>query len=158
MVNKKDLLIVSHLRDNGRQTLTNMSKKTKIPISTIYDKIKFHDGGMIKKHTCLIDFSKAGFTTRAFVLFRVSRNSRDSLRETLEKHHNVNTTCKINNNYDFLAEVVFRQIKEVEDFLEYLEDKFKIKARQVFYNIEDIKRESFLAQPELLEEMSKETT
>lgn len=151
MVNKKDLLIISSLRRNARETLTNMSRETHIPISTIYDKLKFHEGGLIKKHTCLLDYNKLGYTTRANVLLRVDKSTREDLKIFLIKHSNVNSVAKINNNYDFMVEMVFKEIREMEDFLEKLEDRFKIKAKQVFYVIEDLKREEFLAQPELLE-------
>lgn len=151
MIQKKDLQIISNLRANSRQTLTNMSKSTKIPISTIYDRLKANEGKLIKRHTCLLDFNRLGFTTRANVLLRVDRSNREDLKEYLEKHRNVNSLYKINNNYDFLFEAVFKQIKELEEFLEQIEDKFKIKSKQVFYIIEDVKRESFLADPQILE-------
>lgn len=150
MINQKDMLIISNLRRNARETLTNMSRATHIPISTIYDKLKFHEGGLIKKHTCLLDYNKLGYTTRANVLLRVDRSTREELKEFLIKHNNVNSVSKINNNYDFMVEMVFREIREMEDFLEKIEDRFKIKAKQVFYVIEDLKREEFLAEPELL--------
>ena len=38
-----------------------MSKRLKIPISTIYDKLKKYDGNIIKKHTAILDFEKLGF-------------------------------------------------------------------------------------------------
>ena len=151
MLNKKDLLIISNLRRNARETLTNMSKTTHIPISTIYDKLKFHEGGLIKKHTCLLDYNKLGYTTRANVLLRVDKSTRDELKDFLIKHTNVNSVSKINNNYDFMVEMIFREIREMEDFLEKLDDKFKIKSKQVFYIIEDLKREEFLSQPEFLD-------
>ena len=151
MVQKKDLQIISNLRADSRQTLTNMSKKTNIPISTIYDRLKANEGSLIKRHTCLLDFNKLGFTTRAKVLLRVDRAAREELKEYLTKHRNINSLAKINNNYDFLFEAVFKQIKELEEFLEKLEEKFKIKSKQVFYIIEDVKRESFLSEPEVLE-------
>jgi DNA-binding Lrp family transcriptional regulator len=151
MINKKDLLIVSNLRMNARETLTNMSKRTNIPISTIYDKLKFHEGNLIKRHTCLLDFNKLGYPTRANVLLRVDRSTRDELREYLLNHSNINSFSKVNNNYDFMAEIVFREIKELEEFLEKLDSRFKVKSRQVFYIIEDIKREEFMADPRMLE-------
>ncbi|MFH1398861.1 MAG: Lrp/AsnC family transcriptional regulator [Candidatus Woesearchaeota archaeon] len=151
MISKKDLQILAHLRQNARQTLTHMSKKTSIPISTIYDRLKLHDGDLIQKHTCLLDFNKLGFSTRAFIMLRVDRACREEIRKHLVNHLNVNTVIKINNNYDFLIEAVFRQIRELEDFLEKLEDKYKIKSKQVFYIIEDLKRESFMADPEMIQ-------
>jgi Lrp/AsnC family transcriptional regulator, leucine-responsive regulatory protein len=150
MIGKKDLLIVSNLRKNARETLTNMSKATHIPISTIYDKMRLHEGGLIRKHTCLLDYNKLGYPTRANVLLRVDKEHREALKEYLVKHMNVNSVSKINNNYDFFAEMVFREIRELEDFLESLEDRFKVKSKQVFYVIEDLKREEFLSEPELL--------
>jgi len=150
MIGKKDLLIVSNLRKNARETLTNMSRATHIPISTIYDKLRLHEGGLIKKHTCLLDYNKLGYSTRANVLLRVDKEHREGLKEYLVKHVNVNSVSKINNNYDFMAEMVFREIKELEDFLESIEDKFKVKSKQVFYVIEDLKREAFLSEPGLL--------
>lgn len=154
MLNKKDLVILSNLRKNSRETLTSMSKRTHIPISTIYDRLKFHEGGLIKKHTCLLDFNRLGYATRANVLLRVDKASREELRNYLVRHNNINSLSKINNNYDFLVEIIFKEIKELEDFLEKLEDKFKIKSKLVFYIIEDLKREEFLSEPELLEIMA----
>ena len=59
--NQKELLIMSHLRENSRKNLTKISKETKIAVSTIFDKIKKYEGGIIKKHTCILDFTKLGF-------------------------------------------------------------------------------------------------
>jgi Lrp/AsnC family leucine-responsive transcriptional regulator len=151
MMNKKDMLIISSLRRNARETLTNMSRATNIPISTIYDKLRLHEGGLIKKHTCLLDYNLLGYSTRANVLIRVDKSTREELKEYLLRHNNVNSVSKINNNYDFFVEMIFREIREMEDFLERLEDKFKIKAKQVYYVIEDLKREEFLSQPEMLD-------
>ena len=36
-ISKKDLLLISHLRQNARETMTNVSRSTGIPISTIFD-------------------------------------------------------------------------------------------------------------------------
>lgn len=151
MIPEKDWQIVSHLRQDARQTLTEMSKKTKIPISTIYDRLKQFQSDLITKHTSLIDFAKIGFTARAQIIIKVAKEEREALKEYLVKHMNINNVYKINNNFDFMAEAVFRHIKDLEDFLDDMEDKFKIKTKMVFYIIEDVKRESFLSEPELLE-------
>jgi Lrp/AsnC family transcriptional regulator, leucine-responsive regulatory protein len=150
MLTKKDLQIISNLRKNSRETLTEMSKKTHIPISTIYDKLKIHEGSLIKRHTCLLDFNQLGYTTRANVLLKVDRSRREELKEYLVKHSNVNSVFKINNNYDFMAELVFREIKDLEDFIEGLDERFKIEVHQTFYIIDDLKKEEFMSEPETL--------
>jgi len=148
---RKDLLIMSCLRQNARESLTRLSRKTSIPVSTIFDRLKCDADRLIQRHTCLIDFSRLGFSTRANIALRVDRKAREGLKEHLIKHQHVNSVYKINNGFDFMVEGVFRNIKEVEEFGEQLEEKFKIKQKQVYYIIEDIARERFLASPELLE-------
>ena len=151
MVSKKDLLIIANLRNNARATLTMISKRTNIPISTIYDRLKNHSGGLIKKHTTLLDFSKLGFNTRANITLKVDRKIRDDVKNFLIKHQNINSVYKINNGYDFLIEAIFKHIKDLEDFMELMEEKFKIKSKQVYYVIDEIKRENFLTDPNMID-------
>lgn len=148
---EKDLLLLAMLRANSRETLTRMSKKTAIPISTIFDRLKQHQGSLIKKHTAIIDFAMLGFSTRTTMTLKVGKGERESIRDYLTKHPHVNSVYKINNGFDYLIEAIFRNLKEVEDFLELLEERFKVKAKQVYYIIEDIKREEFLADPTSIE-------
>lgn len=151
MVSKKDLLIIANLRNNARATLTMISKRTNIPISTIYDRLKNHSGGLIKKHTTLLDFSKLGFNTRANITLKVDRKIRDDVKNFLIKHQNINSVYKINNGYDFLIEAIFKHIKDLEDFMELMEERFKIKSKQVYYVIDEIKRENFLTDPNMID-------
>ena len=148
---KRELLILSNLRREGRATITKLSKLTNVPISTIYEKLKSNNQGLIKKHTCLINFSRLGFNTITNVLLRVKKEDRESLKQYLMRHHSVNSLYKINSNFDFLLEGVFRNIKDMEEFMEALEDKFAIKGKQVYYIIDDIKREGFMENTELID-------
>lgn len=147
MLNKKELLLMAYLRQNARETLTKLSRKTNVPISTIYDKLKQYENDIIKKHTSLLDFNKLGYTTRATIMLKVDRETKEMLKEFLFNNRSINSVYKINNGYDFLIEGVFKEIRELEDFIEKVEGKFKIKNKQVYYIIEDIKREGFMADP-----------
>ena len=139
-----ELRIVAHLREDSRMSLTKMSKSTGIPVSTLFEKMKKNAGNIIKKNTCLIDFSKVGMNTRAKIALKTIPEQRNSLREFLEKNNNVNSLFKINNGYDYMLDVIFQNMKELEDFLEKLEQEFKIKSKHVFYVIEEIAQEKFL--------------
>ncbi len=147
MLNQKEILLMSYLRQNARETLTKLSRKTSVPISTIYDKLKMYENDIIKKHTSLLDFNKLGYTTRATIMLKAKKDCKKELKEFLLNNRNINSVFKINNGYDYLVEGIFKQIKELEDFIEKIEDKFKIKNKQVHYIIEDIKREGFMADP-----------
>jgi DNA-binding Lrp family transcriptional regulator len=143
-----DILLLSSLRANARESLTNISRKTSIPVSTIFDKLKIHENGVIKKHTSIVDFSLLGFGTRANIAFKVNKEEKDELKQYLMKSSSVNSFYRINNGFDYLIEGVFKNILEMEEFCEKIEENFKIKTKQVFYIIEDLKREEFMADPD----------
>jgi DNA-binding Lrp family transcriptional regulator len=153
MVQKRDLVLLSHLRKNARMGLTAMSKASRVPVSTIYDRLKAYLGTYVVRNTALLDFSQLGFHTRATILFRTDPKARDALRDHLSKSFPVNSLFKINNGYDFCADCVFRDLHELEDFLDRTERQFDIKSKQVFFVIDDIKREAFLSDPSLVDVM-----
>jgi DNA-binding Lrp family transcriptional regulator len=131
--------------------LTAMSKSARVPISTIYDRLKIYAGTFIVRNTALLDFSKLGFHTRATILMRSDPKSRDALRDYLSKALPVNSLFKINNGFDFCADCVFRDLHDLEDFMDKTERQFDIKSKQVFFVIDDIKREAFLSDPLLVD-------
>jgi DNA-binding Lrp family transcriptional regulator len=60
-MNDKDVLIVSHLRKDARMELTEMSRLTRLPVSTLYDRTKMHkDEGLVRKYASLLRFEKLG--------------------------------------------------------------------------------------------------
>ena len=150
-LDKKGLLVMTYLRLNARESLTTLSRKTAIPVSTIYDKLKLYKDHFIIKYTTLINFARLGFNARANILLKADRDSRQALREYLINHYHVNSVYKISNGYDFLVEGIFRNVKEVEDFLDILGDKFTIEETAVYYIVEDLKKETFLNDKNLLD-------
>ena len=143
-VTRKDVLICSRLRENGRETLTRMSRKTGIPVSTLYDRMQIHRGGLIKGFTSLIDFTALGYVVRANLLVKVNYYDRDKVRDFLQGAYSANTVQQLNNSYAFIAERVFRSIDELEVFKRRLFEAGTIEHLDVFIVVEDIKREAFL--------------
>jgi len=142
-VKKTDLEVISSLRKNARETLTNISRTKRIPVSTIFDKIRVHRQGIIKKYTTIVDFNELGYSARAKITIKAKPDARLKLKSFLMIHPNVNSLYRINNGYDFLVETIFKNILELEEFIESVEKMVKVK--QVYYVIEDLKREEFLA-------------
>ena len=144
MINKKDMMIISNLRKDARMNLTKMAKKTGIPVSTIFDKIKGYKGNLVTKHTTLINFDLLGYNTRAKIILKVSKEDKDEIKSYLLKNQNVNSFYRINNGFDFMIEGIFRNIMEMEEFLEILEEQFTIEKKEYFYIIDDLKKEAFM--------------
>ena len=151
MLSKKEMVILSCLRQDARQTLTTLSKKTNIPISTIYEKLKSYNKGLIKKNACLVDFGKLGFNTRAQILIKVDKKDRDSLRDYLKSNFNVNSIFKVSNGYDFMVDGVFRHIRDLEEFNESLEERFNVKRNEYYFVIDELKKEAFMDSAEDIE-------
>jgi len=142
-MDQKDMLIIAHLRENSRKKLTQISRKTDISISTIFERMRKND--IIKKYTTILNFNKMGFMARTQIILKVHKNQRIELQKFLLKHESVNSMYKINNGYDFLVDGIFRHLKDAEDFVEILEDNFKIKSVKVFYIIDELKEEEFMS-------------
>jgi len=146
---EKDLLILSYLRKNCRESLTKLSRKTRIPVSTLYDKLKTFHEGIITKNTSIIDFTKLGFHTKANILVKLPKQEREDAKSFLLNNHNINSLYKISNGFDYMIEVVFKNVKDIEDFLEMFESKFTLEDKQIYYIIEDLRKEDFMNNNEL---------
>ena len=150
-MDKRNLKIISYLRQNARISLTSLSRKTGVPVSTLFDKIKAKQGVFFERYTTLLKYDKLGFSTRANVLIKICKTNKPKLIEYLLKHPHVNNPYRINNGWDLQLECVFCTMRELEEFLEKLELEHKIKSKEVHYIIEELKREGFLSDPEIVE-------
>lgn len=144
---EKDRLLISYFRQNARTPLTKVSRKTGIPVSTIFDKLRNFEENLIVKHTSLIDVTKLGFFTRAHVFLKINPQEREKLSLYLKKQENVNNIFRVNNGYDILIEGIFSTVKDLENFLEEMQGKFPSCEKNVFFIIEDIVREKFMSDP-----------
>ncbi len=149
-MNTKDLQIIAHLRNNARMPLTTMSRKTSIPVSTLFDRLKANEKELITKHTALIDFAKLGYGIRTSIALKAEREDKEKLKQFLVNHHLVNSVYKVSNDYDFILEGIFREIKEMEQFFDDMENSFSISDKKILFITEDLKRESFLSDPRLI--------
>jgi len=148
-LDNKELQFLSHLRENARVSLTKIAKQTGVPISTLFDRLKRYEKGFILKHTALLDFNKLGFGVMVKSLLKVPKNEKEKIVEYLQNNPHVNAISTVTNGYSLLIETIFGDLKGMEEFTEQLE-RFKIEKKEDFFVIEDIKREGFLSQPELI--------
>ncbi len=150
MLRKKELMLISCLRNNSRETLTNISKKTKIPISTIFDKLKEYEKGFIQKHTSLIDFKRLGYDIRINLLLKINREKREDFERFVMANHSVNSVFRINNIYDYLVDAIFKDIRTFHSFADKLES-FGIVDMVEHFIIDELKREDFLSDVNFIE-------
>lgn len=147
---KEDNVIISLLRENSRISLTEMSRLSHVPVSTLYERLKSYQGDFIRKHTSLVDFSKLGFAARARVLLKVKRTEMPRLKEHLLISSCLNELYRVNNGYDFMAEFIFRTMHELEDYLDKLGTEFALEKEEVFYLVDEFQREGFMSKGKVL--------
>jgi DNA-binding Lrp family transcriptional regulator len=147
-VTSKDLTILNELRANSRSSLTDISKRTHIPISTLYTKLVRFSGGVISRHTSLLNFRALGYHTVALMFLQCS--SPEELKKALTCSPQVNSVFKLNSEYQFMVEGIFEHIADVDAFLEKLEAKCGPLGRKLFYVVEEFQREGFLADERFL--------
>lgn len=144
LLKEKDVQMLGHFRDNARTSLTKLSRKTRIPVSTIFDKLKeLERNEIITKHTTLLNFKNMGYDIRIQMLITANKNSREEIQEFLIKHMKTNTVYRINNGYDFLIEAIFKDMADLDVFQKELED-MGIEDKKEFFIMEDMKREAFM--------------
>ncbi|RMF54461.1 Lrp/AsnC family transcriptional regulator [Candidatus Woesearchaeota archaeon] len=145
MVSKKDALILCNLRRNSRQSIAKIGKNSGIPASTVFDRLRKLEGNIISKYVSLIDFQKIGYHIRLFFVFKAF--DKEKLKKFLINHQNINSVHSVHGENDFFVEAVFKDLNQFESFLEDLNNN-EIKEKDYYYVVEELKRESFLSEPE----------
>lgn len=140
-VNNNNLLILKHLRNNARESFSQIGRTTGIPVTTVFDNYqKLVKDKVITKHISLINFRKLGFFFRSFVFIKINDNK--EILTYLKDHDNVNSVYRIGND-DYMLDVVFPSIKEFYSFVDELHS-FAIRKLESHDVIEHMKKEMFL--------------
>lgn len=141
-MDENEMQLLSALRKDARTSLLALSRKLDMPASTVHDKVRRYNGSIVLKHTTLLDFRKLGFE-RACLAVRTTPSGRQRVQEFLSKHPKLNNLHKIDSGFDFLAEIVGTDQKDIEDFISALKLVMGVLEVQKFCIIEDLKREEF---------------
>ena len=142
MLTKIDLVILSHLRRNARKSLVNISKETKIPVSTIFDRLSRIESTAVKKYTSILDFSKLNHNLVVNYAIKTVKEKRLLLSKFLDTSPQINSVYRINNGFDMMVECIFMDLKQKEEFEEGL-NRF-VQDKKEFHVIEELKKEGFL--------------
>ncbi|MBI4146507.1 Lrp/AsnC family transcriptional regulator [Candidatus Woesearchaeota archaeon] len=152
---RSDVKLVAGLRRNARLSLTNLARKTCLPLSTLHERLRSHARSGVMRPILLLDFARLGFSASAFVKLAVDNKDKDAIFSFLRVHPNVNALFRINNGWHVLAEVVFHDMSALEDFVEQVEAKFTVKQKDVCYVLGEVARENFLGDAKSAEELLK---
>ncbi|MBT5022980.1 winged helix-turn-helix transcriptional regulator [Candidatus Woesearchaeota archaeon] len=140
-MDEKSIQILSHLRGDARKNLSVIGRELNMPISTIHDKVKRFEKEAVKKFTALIDFQKLGLNSVHMIIKCGTQKER--VKEYLVHNQNINSIYELNSGYDFLLEVVFKELKELDHMITMLK-QYDIRNIEEFVTKNEIKREGYL--------------
>ena len=124
-MDKKDATIISELKQNAKLSTQQIAKRTRIPITTIHNRIKnLEKEGVIKGYTVLLDNKKIGKPIAAYVLITVDykllkeiKKSQYELAQQLMKHQAVESSAMITGAADIIIKLRLGSIDELNEFV-----------------------------------------
>jgi DNA-binding Lrp family transcriptional regulator len=140
IMKRKQVILIDELRKDSRQSLTSLSNRTGVPLSTVFKLVdRLHKNNVIGRDVSLLDFSQLGFPVRIAVFIKA--DEKNEVRKFLEEHPSANTLLRLSGDFDFYAEMVFENMLGYEDFAGELE-RFEAKSMSMHF-LEDVKQEEF---------------
>ena len=114
MIDKKDLLIITELKENSRKSVRDIAKKTKLRPSTVHSRIqKLVTDRIIEKFTVKLDNHKSGESFIVFIL--VSANKK--IPNAFFQNNCVKEVFGITGEYDLIMKCKFKDIDEFNKFV-----------------------------------------
>ena len=133
-------ILLKALRANARTSYSRISRDTGIPISTVISKVRALIHKLDLRPVSLLRFPELHYYVR--VCLALSCKDRTALLLMLDADPHVNTLLRLNGEMDFFVDALFRQMADLEAFLEEMRRK-GVKNHQMFYLIKEFKNEEF---------------
>jgi DNA-binding Lrp family transcriptional regulator len=120
-LDSKDLQILSYLKENGRDKISEISSKLGIPRATVFERMeRLKKEGFIQKYTVDLDYEKLGYPIMAYVLIEYDYKSIVSQRELCQNIiglDNVLSASILAGNWDLMILAVARDMKELSELV-----------------------------------------
>ncbi len=136
-----DWKIIDVLKENSRLSSSKISKKTGIPITTVFNRMKkLEKEGVIKNYTVNLDPHKLDKHLLAYVFAFVNKNTTTSLGDRLKQIPGVEHLSFISGRYDVVLIVRVKDIAFLNDVtLDKLRRLPEIGRTETFIAVEEVK-------------------
>jgi DNA-binding Lrp family transcriptional regulator len=118
-IDNLDLRILKSLSGNGRKPFKTIAKEVGVSDATVRKRINsMQETGIIKEFNVLLDYHKLGRIIKAFIGLRVQPQKLKSIVVHLEQNPDIQVLYRTTGNVDLFVEVIFRDMEELNSFLE----------------------------------------
>lgn len=114
-----DLKIIDVLKENGRASASEISKKVNLSIPAVAERIrKMEEADIIEKYTIKVNRDKINFKLLAFVFVNIDKTENiDGFRKDIVKYNSVLECHHVAGEYDYLLKVLVEDTKSLEYFI-----------------------------------------
>ena len=125
VLDEKDSAIIAVLKENAKLSTQKMAKRTRIPITTVHNRIKkLEKRGIIRGYTVVLDSKKIGKPIAAFILITADykglkelKMPQHELARQLLKNTAVESSAMITGAADIIIKLRVGSIDELNDFV-----------------------------------------
>ncbi len=125
MVDKKDILVLEALKQNARLSSQEISRITRIPITTVHNRIKkLEKLGIIKSYTVVLDHKKLGKEIAAYILITVDYKllkekgiTQHDLAKLLAKNELIEEVAILTGGSDIIIRIRVGNIEQLDYFV-----------------------------------------
>lgn len=114
-----DFNIIEVLKENGRATASEVSKKVNLSIPAVAERIrKLENANIIEKYTIKVNRDKINYKLLAFIFVSIDETENiEAFRENIIKYPSVLECHHVAGEYDYLLKILVEDTKALEEFL-----------------------------------------
>lgn len=118
MMDENDKKILKELTDNSRISISDISKKTGIPSSTVSNRIKkLEENRIIEGYTTILNPQRIGITVTAIIIIQTETEKHENVEEQLPKIAELTQVYSISGEYDILIKVQAHNLEELNEII-----------------------------------------
>lgn len=118
-IDRLDLEIIRSLSGNARKPYKTIAKEIEVSDATVRKRVKrMLEDGVIKQFNLILDYHKLGRIIKAFIGLRINPQRLKPIVEHLKETPDVQVLYRTTGNVDLFLEVIFRDMEELNKFLE----------------------------------------
>lgn len=114
-----DLKIIDVLKENGRASSSEISKRVNLSIPAVAERIrKMEEADIIEKYTIKVNRDKINFKLLAFVFVNIDKPENvEGFRRYIVQYSSVLECHHVAGEYDYLLKVLVEDTKSLEHFI-----------------------------------------
>lgn len=140
-MDKIDYKILNILKQNGRETASDISKLIHLSVSAVLDRIKkMEDTGVIRGYTVMVDSKALGNDVTAIMEITLEHpRFHDSFIDHIAKHPNIVDCYYLTGDYDFVLKIACASSDELESIHRTIKCIPGVSATRTHFVLKEIK-------------------